>query len=88
MTTIAKIDESGALRFDADLLKSLKLKRGASVLVQVESDQIIITPATPEDAWYWSSDWQRGEREADEDLKAGRFTRYMSDEDFLASFNE
>ena len=31
------------------------------------------TRVIPDDqAYYWASEWQEGEREADEDLKAGR----------------
>lgn len=29
-------------------------------------------------AWYWTPEWQAGEREASDDLAAGRFTRYNS----------
>jgi hypothetical protein len=32
--------------------------------------------------------WQQREREADEDLAAGRATRYESDEQFLAALDE
>lgn len=42
----------------------------------------------PDQAWFWTPKWQEGEREADEDLAAGRFTRYNSDEEFLASLRE
>src|SRR2546425_391236 len=36
-------------------------------------------------AWFWTPEWQAREREADEDLAAGRFTRHESDEAFLAA---
>jgi hypothetical protein len=36
-------------------------------------------------AWFWTAEWQEGEREADEDIAAGRGTFHDSDEDFLAS---
>jgi hypothetical protein len=35
--------------------------------------------------WFWSPEWQAGEREADADLAAGRFARYESDEAFEAA---
>jgi hypothetical protein len=40
------------------------------------------------DFWFYGPEWQAGEREADADLAAGRFTRYASDEEFLASLAE
>jgi hypothetical protein len=42
----------------------------------------------PEQAWFWTREWQQREREADEDLSAGRVTRYESDEQLLAALDE
>lgn len=39
----------------------------------------------PEQGWYWTEEWQAGEREALADIAAGRVTTYGSDEEFLAS---
>jgi hypothetical protein len=39
-------------------------------------------------AWFWTPEWQEGERRADEDIAAGRTTVYESDEAFLASFDD
>jgi hypothetical protein len=42
----------------------------------------------PEQAWFWTREWQAREGEADDDLKAGRVTRFASDEAFLALLDE
>src|SRR5690606_6870637 len=34
-------------------------------------------------AWFWTPEWQEGERQADEELKQGLGTTYHSDEEFL-----
>lgn len=39
-------------------------------------------------AWFWTDEWQAKEREADEDIAAGRTIRYESDEDFLAALRD
>jgi hypothetical protein len=39
----------------------------------------------PSQTWFWSDEWQQREREADEDLRAGRLERFSSDEAFLAA---
>jgi len=57
---------------------------GAAVLLGEITDGKI----DPEQAWFWSREWQQREREADEDLAAGRSTRYESDGDFLAALDE
>jgi hypothetical protein len=41
-----------------------------------------------EQVWFWTPEWQQREREADEDLAAGRVTRYEGDEQFLAALDE
>ena len=42
----------------------------------------------PDQRWFWTRDWVTGEIEGDWDYAEGRFTRYYSDEEFLASFEE
>ena len=42
----------------------------------------------PEQAWYWTREWQAKEREADDDRAAGRVTRFETDEDFLRALDE
>ena len=46
--------------------------------------QVISRTIDPEQAWYWTAEWQAAEREADADLEAGRFQRFESDDAFLA----
>jgi hypothetical protein len=45
-------------------------------------------PVDPDQAWFWTRRWITRELEADLDHAEGRFTRYYSDEEFLASFDE
>jgi hypothetical protein len=42
----------------------------------------------PDQAWFWTAEWQVKEHEADADLAAGRYTRYDSDEAFLDALEE
>jgi hypothetical protein len=44
------------------------------------------TSQDPEQAWFWTAEWQAGEREASEDIAAGRVEGFDSAEDFFASF--
>lgn len=41
----------------------------------------------PDQAWFWTTSWQRAAREADEDIEAGRGTIYYSDEELLAALD-
>jgi hypothetical protein len=57
---------------------------GAAVLLGEMTDGKI----DPEQAWFWTREWQEREREADEDIAAGRGTTYESDDDFVAALEE
>lgn len=57
---------------------------GAAVLLGEITDGRI----DPEQAWFWTREWQTKEREADDDRTAGRGTRYESDDEFLAALDE
>lgn len=39
-------------------------------------------------AWFWTEGWQQMEREADEDIAAGRVRHFGDVESFLADLNE
>ena len=45
--------------------------------IEVDKDQL----------WYWTKEWQEKEREADEDIAAGRVERFDSMEELLASLD-
>jgi hypothetical protein len=57
---------------------------GAAIILGEISDGRI----DPEQAWYWTREWQAKEREADEDRAAGRVSRYENDQDFLRALDE
>jgi hypothetical protein len=42
----------------------------------------------PDQAWFWTEEWQAGEREADAEIAAGHTTFYASTDDFLAALDK
>ncbi len=42
----------------------------------------------PEQAWFWTREWQARKREADDDIAAGRVSSYDTDDEFLAALDE
>ncbi len=48
-----------------------------------------LTPIDPEQAWFWTPEWQAGEREVDAELaKPNRQTVALTGEEFLAHLDE
>jgi hypothetical protein len=60
--------------------KELPVVEGIDLSVPADVD--------PEQSWFWSSQWQQGEREADEDIRAGRVERFESGDALLTAFGE
>lgn len=44
---------------------------------------VTIMPIDPNQAWYWTAEWQEGEKEADQDIAEGRVQTFDSMEDML-----
>jgi AbrB family looped-hinge helix DNA binding protein len=71
----------------ADIRQAARLEEGDPVQVEIVEDGILLRPMKLIDAsqaWFWTPEWQEGERQADADIAAGRVTRFESDEEFLA----
>jgi hypothetical protein len=54
---------------------------GAAILLEEITDGRI----DPEQAWFWTREWQAKEREADADIAKGRGTAFESDDEFLGA---
>ena len=56
-----------------------------------KADSIILTPRNLIDksqAYFWTPEWQAGEREADEDIAAGRVHEFDNVDDLIASLHQ
>ena len=70
-----KLGSHREVRLPADATRRLKLRRGAKLEVVVTSDGVFLIPLSriPESQrYFYTPEWQAMEREADDDLKAGR----------------
>lgn len=86
--TIIRLRPKGQLTLPDALRRAAHLQEGDVLEAEVQDEAIVLRPKKLVDAsqaWFWTSGWQRGEREASAEIAAGRTTRYDSDEDFLRS---
>ncbi len=61
-----------------------KLPEGAVDGAAVLLEGIAKGRIDPDQAWFWTREWQEGEQEADAQLAAGEGTVHKSTEDFVA----
>jgi AbrB family looped-hinge helix DNA binding protein len=81
------IRAKGQVTLPQSVRRALQLDEGDDLLVTVEDGRVVLTPAAliPRDQqWFWTEQWQSGEREASADYAAGRTRRYDDGEQFLA----
>ena len=73
--TLTKITRNGQITLPVAVRRAANLEEGDLIAVVVEGDTIRLSPQKLIDksqAYFWSDDWQKGEREASEDIEAGR----------------
>ena len=71
-------------------LARLRLREGDYLELRVEKDHIELVPLAmiPRDQlWFWTPEWQAMEREADEDIRAGRVEAFESAEELIRSLH-
>jgi len=70
-----KLSRSGQVTIPKEIREILHLKPGDTLRVMIEDSRVVLIPESaidPDQAWFWTEEWQEGEREADEDIRAGR----------------
>ena len=86
MTTLSKVTRHGQITLPAAVRKKLDIQEGDLVEIQVVDDRAVLVPKKLVDksqAYFWTEDWQKGEAEAEADIKAGRVKAFDSVEQFL-----
>lgn len=86
---VARISSQKQITIPAKIYRKLKLDIGDHIGITEEDGQIILRPykMIPKDQlWYWTEEWQQMEREADEDIAAGRISGpFTSGEELIKS---
>jgi AbrB family looped-hinge helix DNA binding protein len=92
MPTLLQIRSNGQITLPASIRRRAKLSEGDALEVVVEEDgSIRLVPQVLVDrsqAYFWTERWQEGEREAEEDLRAGRYKDFDDIESLLDELEE
>lgn len=90
-SALTKVTRNGQVTLPASLRRAVNIEVGDYIEVTVQDDGLLLTPKKLIDksqAYFWTEEWQKGERRADEDIKAGRWTDFDSVEDLIADLNK
>jgi AbrB family looped-hinge helix DNA binding protein len=76
-----KVTRHGQITLPASVRKQLGIEEGDLVEIEVEDERAVLIPKKLVDknqVYFWTRKWQEAEREADEDIKAGRVKTFDS----------
>lgn len=82
MGTLTKLTSGGQVTLPKEIRIKTNMQPGDFVEVKLDQEgRIVLTPKKLVDAsqaYFWTEEWQKGERKADEDIQAGRVKRFKS----------
>jgi len=86
-TEIVKVARRGQVTLPASLRKAAHIDEGDYIQFFIEGATISLVVKKLIDksqAYFWTREWQEGEREADEDIRAGRLKTFDSVDELIA----
>ena len=84
------VRNDGSVAIPRALREQANLRAGEPVCIRATEDGLLITAGEerdPDQWWFWTEEWQKGEREVDEAIARGeRGTVYLSAHEMEAAF--
>jgi AbrB family looped-hinge helix DNA binding protein len=87
----SRVRAKGQITIPTDVRDAARIQEGTLVSFEVTPEGVLMRPkivVDAQDAWFWTPEWQAGEREASAQLQAGEGDRYGSDEELLAALDD
>ncbi len=85
-----KVTRHGQITLPASVRERLGIEEGDLIEIDVEDERAVLIPKKLVDksqAYFWTRKWQEAEREADEDIKAGRVKTFDSAEELISDLD-
>ncbi len=82
----SKVTRHGQITIPASVRKELGVEEGDLVEIEVVDEKAVLIPKRLVDknqAYFWTKKWQDAEKEADEDVRAGRVQGFDSVEELI-----
>jgi AbrB family looped-hinge helix DNA binding protein len=88
---LVQVRKKAQITLPRSVMKDLGINEGDYISIRVENGEAVVKPMTfidKDQAWFWTRRWQEGERDADEDIRAGRVHSFDNVEDAIAHLHE
>ncbi|MBI4598252.1 MAG: hypothetical protein HY737_07645 [Candidatus Omnitrophica bacterium] len=87
---IVKVQKNKNITLPMWLISRFHVQIGDFVRLEETKDGVLMKPAKlidPSQAYFWSKEWQAGEREAEEDVRKGRVKGFKSVKDLMTDLH-
>ena len=88
---LTKVTRHGQVTLPVAIRRHLNIEEGDYIEMRVSEEGVILTPKKLIDksqAYFWTPAWQAAEREADEDIAAGRVHQFEDVDDAIAHLHK
>ncbi|PPS89471.1 hypothetical protein BZZ08_01617 [Streptomyces sp. MH60] len=90
-TSRTRVREKGQLTLPVRVREALGVSPGDELEFEVSDAGVVevhgLKKIRSDQTWFWTKEWQEGERQASEDIAAGRTTVHESADDMFAHLN-
>ena len=89
--SISKVTRNFQVTIPAKVRELLHIQVGALVDFVVEKGTVVLKPKALVDedqAWFWAKEWQKGEKEVDEQIKKGHVKKFKSVQELKKHFEK
>ncbi|MFB6181492.1 MAG: AbrB/MazE/SpoVT family DNA-binding domain-containing protein [Candidatus Magasanikbacteria bacterium] len=92
MNNIRKIQHNRQITIPSEIFDKLDLEKGDYIQIEEQNGEIKLKPKQlidKDQAWFWSNEWQKKEKKAQEDLESGNVSDSFEDiEEMKQAFEE
>jgi AbrB family looped-hinge helix DNA binding protein len=91
MADLVQVRKKAQITLPLSIRKKLGIEEGDFLEVNDKDGEIVLKVkklVDKDEAWFWTKRWQEGEKEADEDIKAGRVYSFPDAKSAIASLHE
>jgi len=91
MSELIQVRKKAQLTLPLSVRKKLGVEEGDFMDVQVREGEIVLKVkklVDKEQAWFWTKRWQQGEKEAEDDIRAGRVYEFPDADSVIASLHQ
>ena len=89
--SVVKVQKNKNITLPMWVMHRFHVRTGDFVRLEATKDGILMKPAKlidPSQAYFWTKEWQEGEREADEDIRKGRVKAFKNIKDLIKDLHQ